>query len=69
MQHIKDSRSRTFAHKFNEQNLKVNQSNVKLLVKLEKAKPFTRYTSSDRSARATAPSFMNPATKRKVVET
>ncbi len=34
LQHIKDTKSRSFAHKFNEQNYQINQSNLKFLAKL-----------------------------------
>ena len=34
MQQIKNSKSKTFANKFNDKNLEINQSNVKFLVKL-----------------------------------
>ena len=34
LEHIKQGKSRTFAQKFNEQNVAINQSNIKFLVKL-----------------------------------
>lgn len=71
MQLIKEGKSKTFANRFNEHNLQINQSNIKLLVKLEKAKPFTRYTSFSayERPRDNSQSFLKPVTKRKIIET
>lgn len=75
LQQIKDSKSRSFAHKFNENNLQINQSNLKFLHKLENVKSFARYTSyttSDRTPAtnaALAPKPIPAPTKRKIIET
>lgn len=70
LQNIKQTKSKSFAHKFNEQSLQINQSNVKFLVKLEKVKPFARYTSYTSGDKTTKePTFLNPITKRRVIET
>lgn len=42
MKHVK---SRSFAYRYNEQHQEINESNIKLLNKLEKVRPFTRHTS------------------------
>ena len=69
MQHIKSSKSKTFANKFNDKNLQINQSNVKFLVKLEKVKPYVRYASqsaTERSFREPNHSI-RPLTKQKII--
>ena len=66
LQHIKDTKSRSFAHRFNEQNYKITQSNIKFLNKLEKVKSITRYTSQSTTERL-KDGFMNPVAKRKVI--
>jgi hypothetical protein len=71
MQQIKDGKSRTFAHKFNENNQHINQSNLKLLSKLENVKSFARYTSyaaSDRPRELTPKPVPTPV-KLKIIET
>jgi hypothetical protein len=64
---LKDIRSRSFAHKFNATNYQIAQSNLKFLVKLEKVKPFTSHTSTDRSPRAEL--FPSAVAKRRIIET
>ena len=71
LQQIKNGKSRTFANKFNENNYQINQSNIKLLSKLENVKSFTRYTSyaaSDRPRELTPKPLPTPV-KRKIIET
>jgi hypothetical protein len=72
LQHIKDNKSRSFAHRFNENNLHINQSNLKFLNKLENVKSFARYTSytaSDRPAVQHIPKPIPALTKRRIIET
>ena len=69
---IKNSKSKTFANKFNDKNLNINYSNVKFLVKLEKVKPFIKHSSqsaTERSFRNPSSSLMRPSTKQRVIET
>ena len=71
LQHLKNSKNKTFALKFNEQNIKVNQSNLKFLVKLEKVKAFTHYDSQPRVNRTVRDSLssVRPSNKRQIIET
>ena len=72
MQQIKNSKSKTFANKFNDTNLNINHSNVKFLVKLEKVRPFVKYSSqsaTERSFRDPSGSVMRPSIKQRVIET
>ena len=51
LNNLKESKSRSFAHKFNERNHQINQSNIKFLDKLERVRPYhrhTTYASADR---------------------
>ena len=52
--------------------MRVNKSNLKLLVKLDKVKPFTHYDShpkQDKSIREHGSLSMKTTTKRKIIET
>ena len=72
LQHMKNNKSKSFAHKFNEHNMEINRSNVKLLVKLDNIKPFTHYNpskSTDRIVREQRSTSLNPATKKKIIQT
>ena len=69
---LKNSKSKSFAYKFNEHNMEINKSNIKILVKLENIKPFTHYnpgSSTDRISKEQHSATLKPITKKRIVET
>lgn len=68
---IKNSKSRSFAHKYNEQHHEIAQENVKLLNKLERVRPFTRYSSFSTHEKEEVQdrTTMTPFRKRRIAET
>ena len=50
-QEFRHAKSRSFAHRYNEHNQEITQSNIKFLNKLEKVRPFTHHASFSGTAR------------------
>lgn len=66
---MKESKNRSFASRFNQQNNKITKSNIRLLDKLEKVKPFARYTSFSHHEEKDKESFLRPFEKKRVIQT
>lgn len=71
LEHIKEGKTKSFAHRFNAQSMQINQSNLKFLGKLEKVRPFARYTSytTNEDERENTNGYITPYQKKRIFET